>query len=196
MTPQHALRTHCRKTYHRVLCVLLGVHGIRSRRLGGLKGLTRLSRGSAPHDSSVHARLAPPRFPRDASAWRLLHKGAHPQQLTLAVKILADDSSTVRHPQQSCDAFTRAAGPRCAHEVQRSEVSRNRFARPCVRQRPHRLIRQRSRTRAVTQPHSVSKSSPAPPPRFSAPFGSLTLMRTGRAHARPPGARTSAGPGA
>ena len=58
MTPQHALCTHCRKTYHRVLRVLLGVHGIRSRRLGGLKGLTRLSRGSAPHDSGDYPRLA------------------------------------------------------------------------------------------------------------------------------------------
>ena len=39
-------------TYHRVLRVLLGVHGIRRCRLGGLRGLTCLGdRGSTPHAS-------------------------------------------------------------------------------------------------------------------------------------------------
>ena len=51
-TPQHALEEGA--TYH---MARLGALGIRGRRLGGLRGLTRLGRGYAPHATGDHPRL-------------------------------------------------------------------------------------------------------------------------------------------
>ena len=53
-TPQRALEEGA--TYHRAM-VRLGALGIRGRRLGGLRGLTRLGRGCAPHATGDHPRL-------------------------------------------------------------------------------------------------------------------------------------------
>ena len=43
-------------TYHLAMA-RLGALGIRGRRLGGLRGLTRLGRGCAPHATGDHPRL-------------------------------------------------------------------------------------------------------------------------------------------
>ena len=53
-TPQLALEEGA--TYHRAMA-RFGALGIRGRRLGGLRGLTRLGRGCAPHATGDHPRL-------------------------------------------------------------------------------------------------------------------------------------------
>ena len=44
-------------TYHRAMARLGALGSIRGRRLGGLRGLTRLGRGCAPHATGDHPRL-------------------------------------------------------------------------------------------------------------------------------------------
>ena len=44
-------------TYHRAMARLGALASIRGRRLGGLRGLTRLGRGCAPHATGDHPRL-------------------------------------------------------------------------------------------------------------------------------------------
>ena len=97
-TPHHALDEGA--TYHRVLL------NIRGRRLGGLRGLTRLGRGSAPHDSGDYPRLAAVRD------FRLDALDAHSAHRRKKISIC-----TLVRPVPlclSCDVLARVAG-RAAH---------------------------------------------------------------------------------
>ena len=117
--PGHAWphNTHCVHTgggsNHRVLRVLLGVHGIRRRRLGGLIGLTRLGRGSAPHDSGVHPRLAPARdFRLDSLQTQAAQRSTPSAAVHLWSKFWQTPRSTARHPAAELRRAHPSHGPR------------------------------------------------------------------------------------